>query len=95
MSQITDLSFSELKQSLDDRTLSSVEITSAFLDRIESLNPTLNAFITITRDEAMQSAKNADAAISQGSATAYTGLPIAHKDLFCTDGILTSCGSKI
>ena len=95
MSQITDLSFSELKQSLKDRTLSSVEITSAFLDRIESLNPTLNAFITITRDEAMQSAKTADTAISQGSATAYTGLPIAHKDLFCTDGILTSCGSKI
>ena len=57
MSQITDLSFSELKQSLDDRTLSSVEIISAFLDRIESLNPTLNAFITITHDEAMQSAK--------------------------------------
>ena len=95
MSQITDLSFSELKQSLDDRTLSSVEITSAFLDRIESLNPTLNAFITITRDEAMQSAKTADAAISQGSETAYTGLPIAHKDLFCTDGILTSCGSNM
>ena len=95
MSQITDLSFSELKQSLNDRTLSSVEITSAFLDRIESLNPTLNAFITITRDEAMQSAKDADAAISQGSATPYTGLPIAHKDLFCTDGTLTSCGSNI
>ena len=54
MSQITDLSFSELKQSLDDRTLSSVEIISAFLDRIESLNPTLNAFITITHDEAMR-----------------------------------------
>ncbi len=95
MSQITDLSFSELKKALNDRTLSSVEITSAFLDRIESLNPTLNAFITITRDEAMKSAKEADAAISKGSATPYTGLPIAHKDLFCTDGTLTTCGSKI
>lgn len=95
MSQITDLSFSELKKALDDRTLSSVEITTAFLDRIESLNPTLNAFITITRDEAMQAAKEADAAISSGKATPYTGLPIAHKDLFCTDGTLTTCGSKI
>ena len=95
MSQITDLSLSELKQSLNDRTLSSVEIASSFLDRIESLNPTLNAFITITRDEAMKSAKEADAAISKGSATPYTGLPIAHKDLFCTDGTLTTCGSKI
>ena len=95
MSQITDLSFSELKTALGERTLSSVEITTAFLDRIESLNPTLNAFITITRDEAMQAAKEADTAISNGTATPYTGLPIAHKDLFCTDGTLTTCGSKI
>ena len=88
MSQITDLSFSELKKSLNDRVLSSVEITSAFLDRIESLNPKLNAFITITRDAAMQSAKDADTAINKGTATPYTGLPIAHKDLFCVDGTL-------
>ena len=66
MSQITDLSFSELKTALGDRTLSSIEITTAFLDRIKSLNPTLNAFITITHDEAMQAAKEADAAISKG-----------------------------
>ncbi|MEK9556456.1 MAG: Asp-tRNA(Asn)/Glu-tRNA(Gln) amidotransferase subunit GatA [Gammaproteobacteria bacterium] len=95
MSQITDLSFSELKTALGERTLSSVEITTAFLDRIESLNPTLNAFITVTHDEAMQAAKEADTAISNGTATPYTGLPIAHKDLFCTDGTLTTCGSKI
>jgi len=95
MSQITDLSFSELKTALGERKLSSVEITTAFLDRIESLNPTLNAFITVTHDEAMQAAKEADAAISNGTATPYTGLPIAHKDLFCTDGTLTTCGSKI
>jgi len=55
----------------------------------------LNAFITITHDEAMQAAKDADALISKGSGTPYTGLPIAHKDLFCTDGTLTTCGSKI
>ncbi len=95
MSHITDLSFSELKKALNDRTLSSVEITSAFLDRIDALNPTLNAFITITRDEAMQAANDADTLISQGAGTPYTGLPIAHKDLFCTDGTLTTCGSKI
>ncbi|MGB1849261.1 MAG: amidase family protein, partial [Litorivicinaceae bacterium] len=92
---MTDLSFSELKKSLNDRVLSSVEIASAFLDRIESLNPKLNAFITVTRDEAMQSAKDADSAIDKGTATPYTGLPIAHKDLFCVDGTLTTCGSKI
>jgi len=95
MSHITDLSFSELKKALDERSLSSIEITSAFLDRIDALNPTLNAFITITHDEAMQAAKDADALMSKGSGTPYTGLPIAHKDLFCTDGTLTTCGSKI
>ena len=95
MSDITDLSFSELKKTLQQKSLSSTEITTAFLDRIESLNPELNTFITITRDEAMQSAKDADTAISRGTATSYTGLPIAHKDLFCTDGVLTTCGSKI
>ena len=67
MSDITDLSFSELKKMLQKKSLSSTEITTAFLDRIESLNPELNTFITITRDEAMQSAKNADKAISLGT----------------------------
>ncbi len=95
MSQITDLSLAELKQALDTKTLSSIEITTAFLDRIESLNPELNAFITVTRDQALASAKEADTARSQGDASPYSGLPIAHKDLFCTDGTLTTCGSKM
>ena len=86
MSQITDLTLAQLKQALDDGDLSSVEITTAFLDRIDSLNPELNAFITITHEDARKAAADADAARAKGKASAFAGLPIAHKDLFCTDG---------
>ena len=95
MSQITDLTLAQLKQALDDGDLSSVEITTAFLDRIDSLNPELNAFITITHEDARKAAADADAARAKGKASAFAGLPIAHKDLFCTDGARTTCGSKM
>ena len=95
MSQITDLTLAQLKQALDDGDLSSVEITTAFLDRIDSLNPELNAFITITHEDAREAAADADAARAKGKASAFAGLPIAHKDLFCTDGTRTTCGSKM
>ena len=95
MSQITDLTLAQLKQALDDGDLSSVEITTAFLDRIDSLNPELNAFITITYEDARKAAADADVARAKGKASAFAGLPIAHKDLFCTDGTRTTCGSKM
>ena len=95
MSQITDLTLAQLKQALDDGDLSSVEIITAFLDRIDSLNPELNAFITITHEDAHKAAADADAARAKGKASAFAGLPIAHKDLFCTDGTRTTCGSKM
>lgn len=95
MSQITDLTLAQLKQALDDGDLSSVEITTTFLDRIDSLNPELNAFITITYEDARKAAADADVARAKGKASAFAGLPIAHKDLFCTDGTRTTCGSKM
>jgi len=95
MSQITDLTLAQLKQALGDGDLSSVEITTAFLDRIDSLNPELNAFITISHEDACKAAADADAARSKGKAPAFAGLPMAHKDLFCTDGTRTTCGSKM
>ncbi len=95
MSQITDLTLAQLKQSLEDGDLSSVEITTAFLNRIDLLNPELNAFITISHEDACKAAAAADAARAKGKASAYAGLPIAHKDLFCTDGTRTTCGSKM
>ncbi|MDG1157242.1 MAG: Asp-tRNA(Asn)/Glu-tRNA(Gln) amidotransferase subunit GatA [Litorivicinaceae bacterium] len=92
---MTDLTLAQLKQALGDGDLSSVEITTAFLDRIDSLNPELNAFITISHEDACKAAAEADAARSKGKAPAFAGLPMAHKDLFCTDGTRTTCGSKM
>ncbi|PNT89164.1 Asp-tRNA(Asn)/Glu-tRNA(Gln) amidotransferase subunit GatA [Coxiella burnetii] len=85
----------ELKQDLRDKTISSVELTQHFLDRIKTINPTLNSFISITEEYALTQAKAADARLAKGEATSLTGIPIAQKDIFCTKDIKTSCGSKM
>ncbi len=95
MSALTDLTLSQLKQQLDDGSISSLESTTAYLDRIGRLNSNLNIFITVLSDQAVMSAKKADIARQKGIAGPFSGLPIAHKDLFCTDGTLTTCGSKM
>ncbi len=86
---------SELRRALDAREISAVELASLFLDRIEAANPALNAFITVDRDGALAAAREADARIAAGTAGPLTGIPLAHKDVFCTEGVLTSCGSKM
>ncbi|WP_119343948.1 Asp-tRNA(Asn)/Glu-tRNA(Gln) amidotransferase subunit GatA [Facilibium subflavum] len=84
-----------LREQLDRKAISSVELTQHYLQQIKTKNPSLNAFITVTKDHALQQAKKADDIIQQGKQTFLTGIPIAHKDNFCTKGILTSCASKI
>lgn len=74
---------------------SSVEITQQYLDNINANNALTNSFITITDELALSQARKADEARAAGQAGALTGLPIAHKDIFCTDGVKTSCGSKM
>jgi len=64
------------------------------LSRIEQLDPQLNSFITLTPDAALQQAEAADALRSNGTVTPLLGVPLAHKDLFCTTGVRTSCASK-
>jgi aspartyl-tRNA(Asn)/glutamyl-tRNA(Gln) amidotransferase subunit A len=86
---------SELAQDLLHGTVSSVELTQAFIDRINSSDSEYNAFITTTPELALQQAKAADESLATGTAGPFTGLPIAHKDLFCTEGVKTSCGSKM
>ncbi|MBC9072914.1 Asp-tRNA(Asn)/Glu-tRNA(Gln) amidotransferase subunit GatA [Thauera sp. CAU 1555] len=86
---------SELRRALDAREISAVELATLFLDRIDAANPTLNAFITVDRDGALAAAREADARIAAGTAGPLTGIPLAHKDVFCTEGVLTSCGSKM
>jgi aspartyl-tRNA(Asn)/glutamyl-tRNA(Gln) amidotransferase subunit A len=84
-----------LVKSLQSKKISSVELTQYFLKRIKQFDSTLNSFITITEEEALQAAKKADEQRAQGKAKQLTGIPIAHKDIFCTQGIKTSCGSKM
>ncbi|MDX5364588.1 MAG: Asp-tRNA(Asn)/Glu-tRNA(Gln) amidotransferase subunit GatA [Pseudazoarcus pumilus] len=88
-------SLAELRAALDARTISSVELTTLFLDRIEGLDGQLNAFITVDRTGALRQAAEADAAIAAGTAGPLTGIPLAHKDVFCTEGLLTTCASKM
>ncbi len=88
-------SLPELRRALDARQISSVELATLFLDRIAALNPDLNAFITVDRDGALAAARAADERIAAGTAGALTGIPLAHKDVFCTEGVLTTCGSKM
>ena len=88
-------SITEIRDGLAQGEYSSVEITQDYLDRIEQHNPALNCFISVTPEIALQQAGEADRAIADGNIQALTGVPLAHKDLFCTDGVRTSCGSRI
>jgi len=85
----------ELSSALKAGEFSSVELTQHFLDRIKQHNGTLNCFVTITEEQALEQAKTADKRLKMGDTTALTGIPLAHKDIFCTQGIKTSCGSKM
>ncbi len=88
-------SLRELSQALAAKKISSVELSTLFLDRIERLNPTLNAFVTVDREKSLKMAVAADARIAAGTAGPLTGVPIAQKDIFCADGWRTTCGSKM
>ena len=86
---------SQLSTELQAGNVSSVELTGHFLDRIEKYDGELNSFVTVTKEQALEQARRADEQISAGTAGPLTGIPIAHKDIFCTDGVRTSCGSKM
>ncbi len=88
-------SLKDLRGALDARRISSIELATLFLDRIETRNPALNAFITIDRNGALAAARAADERIARGDAGPLTGIPLAHKDVFATAGLLTTCGSKM
>ena len=88
-------SLKQLSQALAGKQISSVELTQLFLERIERLNPTLNAFVTVNAEKSLKSARAADARIAAGNAGLLTGIPIAQKDIFCAEGWLTTCGSKM
>src|SRR5688500_2073226 len=89
------LEIGELRKLLDEKKVSSVELTDYFLSRIKKLNPDLNAYLTVTEDAARSQAKEADAALASGEHQPLLGIPYAAKDLFSTQGIRTTASSKI
>ncbi len=95
MSELHTKTLAELAAGLQSRQFSSVELTQHYLQRIERFNGELNAFITVTPQLALQQAAAADALLAAGQGGVLTGLPLAHKDIFCTDGVLTTCASKM
>ncbi len=85
----------ELINGLDAGEFSSVELTQSYLDRISSLDQHLNSFITVTSEWALEQARQADSQRAAGQAGLLNGIPLAQKDIFCTKGIKTSCGSRM
>jgi aspartyl-tRNA(Asn)/glutamyl-tRNA(Gln) amidotransferase subunit A len=88
-------SLKQLSTQLAEKKISSVELTKAFLQRIETRNAEYNAFITVNEELSLAQAQIADQMIASGQASKLTGIPIAQKDIFCTKGWLTTCGSKM
>jgi aspartyl-tRNA(Asn)/glutamyl-tRNA(Gln) amidotransferase subunit A len=89
------MTVAELAAGLRARRFSSLDLTLHFLGRIERMAPDLNAFVTVTADRALEDARVADELLSKGEGGRLTGVPIAHKDIFCTDGVRTTCSSRM
>ena len=89
------LTLAEITRALAAKEFSSTEITQHLLQRIKQLDPQLNSFITLSEDSALAQAKQADQRLAAGEQGPLLGAPLAHKDLFCTQGVKTSCASKM
>lgn len=95
MSPAQEFTLAELSRLLQKRALSSVELTQDCLIRAERLNGELNCFISLFPERALEQARRADQRLGRGDGGPLTGIPIAHKDIFCARGFKTSCGSKM
>ncbi len=90
-----NLTLKQLAAELASKRVSSVEVTEYFLNRVNGLGKTLNAFISVDAERSLVAARAADALRAKGAAGPLTGIPVAHKDIFCAKGWLTTCASKI
>ena len=84
-----------MSEKLHSGEITSVQLTQHYLDRISQFDTELNAYVTVTPELAIAMAEEADKKIAAGEAELLTGIPVAHKDIFCTDGVKTSCSSKM
>ena len=85
----------ELSQALANGEISSVELTQSYLDRIKKYNEELNSYITVCEESALVQAKEADKKRVHSDSSPLLGIPLAHKDIFCTNGVTTTCGSRM
>ncbi|MBN1142365.1 MAG: Asp-tRNA(Asn)/Glu-tRNA(Gln) amidotransferase subunit GatA, partial [Deltaproteobacteria bacterium] len=92
---LIDLTIHEMRGLLDRGELSATELTEAFLERIEAVDGEINAFILVTALEARQAARNAEQRLKKGDGGALTGIPLGLKDIFITQGVETTCASRI
>lgn len=95
MLDISSMNLHEMRKALDERSVSSQELTKEYLDNIKKYDDKLECYITVTEDIAMAQAEKAQAVIDKGEAKALTGIPMAIKDNICTEGVRTTCSSKI
>ncbi|MGD9022589.1 MAG: amidase, partial [Deltaproteobacteria bacterium] len=93
--ELCQLTIHEAHELLTKGEISSVELTAAVFDRIEKVEDNVGAFITLVKERAMDEAASADTIIRQGMGGPLTGVPLAIKDILCTEGIRTTCGSRI
>lgn len=92
---ISKMTVHELREALDKKEISVKETTDQYFDRIEKFDPSLECYITLTKDKAYKQAQQAQKRIDEGSAAALTGIPLAIKDNICTEGVKTTCSSNI
>ena len=85
----------ELSQALANGEISSVELTQSYLDRIKKYNEKLHAYITVCEESALAQAKEADKKRVHSDSSPLLGIPLAHKEIFCTNGVTTTCGSRM
>lgn len=95
MNEALKQGIADVARSLARKDFTSVELTQAYLERIAAHNPALNAYVTVTGEQALAQAAAADKARVAGTAGPYAGVPFAHKDIFCTTGVRTACGSRM